>query len=241
MNHQSNQYVYILYNEFVPFVYKIGWTSRTPQKRAEEISQGTGVVGTWKVAHYWFVSDGYWLEQRIFQKFEQYRLPRSEMFHFGGYTVEQIADQISQFINDTGESPKRATEIAIKEKEERKQRKKWEEEQQQAKYTYDAKCHEIKKEISNIIHTNIKNKIKNDPDLKKLFLESVFWWTILGCFVGMFIEHIIGFGILGAIIGCVIYLFEKDKKFHKLQSMYPQQLPDNLEQLIQIKDSISSK
>ncbi|AYO54420.1 GIY-YIG nuclease family protein [Acinetobacter wuhouensis] len=121
----ANQYVYILYNEILyqeynTHIYKIGWTSRTPQIRADEISQGTGVVGKWKVGHQWKVEDGYWLEQRIFKHFSQYRLPYSEQFNFKGQTLEQVAKQISQFINNNGESPKRAAEIA---EEQRKKEK----------------------------------------------------------------------------------------------------------------------
>ena len=128
----ANQYVYILYNEILyqeynTHIYKIGWTSRTPQIRADEISQGTGVVGKWKVGHQWKVEDGHWLEQEIFKHFAQYRLPYSEQFNFKGQTLEKVAEQISRFINNHGESPKRAVEIAAKELAERKQKKKLEE------------------------------------------------------------------------------------------------------------------
>ena len=243
----ANQYVYILYNEILyqeynTHIYKIGWTSRTPQIRADEISQGTGVVGKWKVGHQWKVEDGHWLEQEIFKHFAQYRLPYSEQFNFKGQTLEKVAEQISRFINNHGESPKRAVEIAAKELKERKQKKKLEEEQQRAKYAYDAECNKIKIEIQNIQHSNLEKALKNDSELKKSFFESIFWWAALGGFIGIFaIDYIIGLIIFGAIVGYIFYFLEKDKKYHELKKKYLTHLPGDLEQLKKIRDNIISK
>lgn len=243
----ANQYVYILYNEILyqeynTHIYKIGWTSRTPQIRADEISQGTGVIDRWKVGHQWKVEDGYWLEQEIFKHFAQYRLPYSEQFNFKGQTLEQVAEQISRFINNHGESPKRAAEIAAKELAERKQKKKLEEEQQRAKYAYDAECNKIKIEIQNIQHSNLEKALKNDSELKKSFFESIFWWAALGGFIGIFaIDYIIGLIVFGAIVGYIFYFLEKDKKYHELKKKYLTHLPDDLEQLKKIRDNIISK
>ena len=99
VSNDTNQYVYVLYNESNKFYYKIGWTSRKPQDRANEINRNTGVVGIWEVGHQWKVEDGYWLEQRIFREFSQHRQERKEIFHFPNHAVEQVADKISQFIN----------------------------------------------------------------------------------------------------------------------------------------------
>ena len=242
----ANQYVYILYNEILyqeynTHIYKIGWTSRTPQIRADEISQGTGVVGKWKVGHQWKVEDGHWLEQEIFKHFAQYRLPYSEQFNFKGQTFEKVAEQISRFINNHGESPKRAVEIAAKELAERKQKKKLEEEQQRAKYAYDAECNKIKIEIQNIQHSNLEKALKNDSELKKSFFESIFWWAALGGFIGIFaIDYIIGLIIFGAIVGYIFYFLEKDKKYHELKKKYLTHLPDDLEQLKKIRNEVMS-
>ena len=242
----ANQYVYILYNEILyqeynTHIYKIGWTSRTPQIRAAEISQGTGVVGKWKVGHQWKVEDGHWLEQEIFKHFAQYRLPYSEQFNFKGQTLEKVAEQISRFINNHGESPKRAVEIAAKELAERKQKKKLEEEQQRAKYAYDAECNKIKIEIQNIQHSNLEKALKNDSELKKSFFESIFWWAALGVFIGIFaIDYIIGLIIFGAIVGYIFYFLEKDKKYHELKKKYLTHLPDDLEQLKKIRNEVMS-
>ena len=188
------------------------------------------------------MEDGYWLEQEIFRHFAQYRLPYSEQFNFKGQTLEQVAEQISRFINNHGESPKRAAEIAAKELAERKQKKKLEEEQQRAKYAYDAECNKIKIEIQNIQHSNLEKALKNDSELKKSFFESIFWWAALGGFIGIFaIDYIIGLIVFGAIVGYIFYFLEKDKKYHELKKKYLTHLPDDLEQLKKIRDNIISK
>ena len=241
VSNDTNQYVYVLYNESNKFYYKIGWTSRKPQDRANEINRNTGVVGIWEVGHQWKVEDGYWLEQRIFREFSQHRQERKEIFHFPNHAVEKVAEQISRFINNHGESPKRAVEIAAKELAERKQKKKLEEEQQRAKYAYDAECNKIKIEIQNIQHSNLEKALKNDSELKKSFFESIFWWAALGGFIGIFaIDYIIGLIIFGAIVGYIFYFLEKDKKYHELKKKYLTHLPDDLEQLKKIRNEVMS-
>ena len=216
MSNDTNQYVYVLYNESNKFYYKIGWTSRKPQDRANEINRNTGVVGIWEVGHQWKVEDGYWLEQRIFREFSQHRQERKEIFHFPNHAVEQVADKISQFINISGESPKRAAEIAAKELKERKQKKKLEEEQPRAKYAYDAECNKIKIEIQNIQHSNLEKALKNDTELKEYFYICMFISFIIG--TGISLHNGKGFivwVVLCLIIGWVFYFFKKDSKYHE--------------------------
>ena len=240
VSNDTNQYVYVLYNESNKFYYKIGWTSRKPQDRANEINRNTGVVGIWEVGHQWKVEDGYWLEQRIFREFSQHRQERKEIFHFPNHAVEQVADKISQFINISGESPKRAAEIAAKELKERKQKKKLEEEQQRAKYAYDAECNKIKIEIQNIQHSNLEKALKNDTELKEYFYICMFISFIIG--TGISLHNGKGFivwVVLCLIIGWVFYFFKKDSKYHEIKNKYLTPLSDNLEQLKKIRDEIS--
>lgn len=241
----ANQYVYILYNEilyneYATHIYKIGWTSRTPEIRANEISQGTGVVGRWKVGHQWKVEDGYWLEQKIFKYFSQYRLPYSEQFNFKGQTLEQVAEQISSFINNYGESPKRATEIAEKQYQEDLRKI-------EAQNAYNTECRKIKDEIHQYAHSLIQKEI--DPIELKQKENRIWFYVPLGFFLipyyieenkswivgiisGVFVSFIAGF-ILSII-------FQKDDKQKAIRAKYSkyQNLPDNLEQLKKIRDEI---
>lgn len=262
----ANQYVYILYNEILyqeynTHIYKIGWTSRTPQIRADEISQGTGVVGKWKVGHQWKVEDGYWLEQQIFKHFAQYRLPSSEQFNFRGQTIEQVANKISLFINNNGESPKRAADIAKKKQQqelkEKKQYEKFAQEQRdreikhfekerqeqlkkiEAEKIYAIECEKIRNEINQQIKFLIQEELK----LKKRFYESVIPCVILGCVIGLFADHVIGWGVVGAIVGYFIYISDKNKEESVIEKKYSkyQNLPNNLERLKKTKSELLQK
>lgn len=159
MRQQPNQYVYILYNKYCPFVYKIGYTTRTPEDRARELSKETGTPGNWEVGHKWCVEDGYWLEQRIFAKFKSYRIsPRNEHFEFKGYSVEYVAKLISEFININGESPLEEARKAAEQRrieKEREEQARVEKQQQEAR---EFECNRLIKEIRQQVNIKIKNE-----------------------------------------------------------------------------------
>lgn len=255
----ANQYVYILYNEILykeynTHIYKIGWTTRTPQIRADEISQGTGVVGKWLVGHQWKVEDGYWLEQRIFQHFAQYRLPYSEQFNFKGQTLEQVAEQISRFIHNHGESPKHAAEIAKIQKQHelnlaesiyKKQLRKIEEEK-----FYDTECDRVKEEISNKIQLLIEGEMK--PILEKKEQINRWYYIVIGIIVipwsiedsDFWISGLIGGFFLTFISGFILSkIFENKTHEITIKEKYSkyQILPNDLEKLKKIKKEIFQK
>lgn len=66
-------YVYILTNENIPNLVKIGYTDRTPLERANELSRHTGVPGNWEVYQFWKLPDARIWESRIFEEFKEYR------------------------------------------------------------------------------------------------------------------------------------------------------------------------
>ena len=66
-------YVYILVNQYVPQLVKIGYTDRNPSTRAAELSNTTGVPGKWKVHTSWLLEDAYSCEQKIFLSLASYR------------------------------------------------------------------------------------------------------------------------------------------------------------------------
>ncbi|MEG0343853.1 MAG: GIY-YIG nuclease family protein [Acinetobacter sp.] len=255
----SNQYVYILYNEILyqeynTHIYKIGWTSRTPQIRAAEISQGTGVVGKWKVGHQWKVEDGHWLEQEIFKHFAQYRLPYSEQFNFKGQTLEKVAEQISRFINNHGESPKRAVEIAEKLKQQEREHaaRIYQEELKkiEIKNTYDKECKKIKDEIDQRVYYLIQKEIepielKQKENRMWFYIPLGFFFIpyyvedgkswIAGIILGVFVSFIVGF--------VLSVFFQKDDKQKAIREKYTkyQNLPNDLQKLKTIKNELFHK
>ena len=255
----ANQYVYILYNEILyqeynTHIYKIGWTSRTPQIRADEISQGTGVVGKWKVGHQWKVEDGHWLEQEIFKHFAQYRLPYSEQFNFKGQTLEKVAEQISRFINNHGESPKRAIEIAEKLKQQEREHaaRVYQEELKkiEIKNTYDKECKKIKDEIDQRVYYLIQKEIepielKQKENRMWFYIPLGFFFIpyyvedgkswIAGIVLGVFVSFIVGF--------VLSVFFQKDDKQKAIREKYTkyQNLPNDLQKLKTIKNELFHK
>lgn len=66
-------YVYILVNQYVPTLVKIGHTDRDPHVRAAELSGTTGVPGQWAVKHYWLLENAFQWEQTIFAALRRHR------------------------------------------------------------------------------------------------------------------------------------------------------------------------
>src|SRR3990172_7265074 len=66
-------YLYILVNQYVPTLVKIGYTDRDPHVRAAELSGTTGVPGQWAVTRYWLLENAFQWEQRIFAALRRHR------------------------------------------------------------------------------------------------------------------------------------------------------------------------
>jgi len=64
----ENGFVYVLENILMPGVYKIGFTSGNPDKRAAQISQQYGLPSPFVVVEYWRTKDPFIVEQRIHSK-----------------------------------------------------------------------------------------------------------------------------------------------------------------------------
>jgi len=108
-------YVYVLKNEHIKPV-KIGYTDRTPQERAEELSNFTGVPGKWRVCKSWKLTDAFDWEQRIFRELAKYRTD-GEFFQL---SPEKAIELITLYllnldaINSDGLSQQEVKEIRIR-------------------------------------------------------------------------------------------------------------------------------
>jgi hypothetical protein len=72
--------VYILSNPTQPNLYKIGYTKNTPDERAKQISNATGVALPYKVEWAFHCYDGFGLEQEVHHKLEANRLNSNREF-----------------------------------------------------------------------------------------------------------------------------------------------------------------
>jgi len=77
-------FVYILVNEYMPDVYKVGCTERSPHERAAELSKGTGVPDPFQVLCYMEVRDFQSVERALHAWLAQFRISDNrEFFHHG--------------------------------------------------------------------------------------------------------------------------------------------------------------
>ena len=75
-----DSWVYILSNPTQPNLYKIGYTKNTPDERAKQISNATGVALPYKVEWAFHCYDGFGLEQEVHHKLEANRLNNNREF-----------------------------------------------------------------------------------------------------------------------------------------------------------------
>lgn len=69
----ANGFIYVLKNPHMPSLVKIGYTERSPDVRAIELSQHTGVPGNFSVVKSWLVKDAATYEKRIFTALTAHR------------------------------------------------------------------------------------------------------------------------------------------------------------------------
>ncbi len=76
-------FVYILTNEFMPGVFKIGCTERSPHKRAAELSAPTGVPAPFKVLCFIECEDFQKVERQIHGWMAEHRISNNREFFSG--------------------------------------------------------------------------------------------------------------------------------------------------------------
>ena len=75
-------WVYVLGNECMPGIYKIGMTTNDPNIRAKEISQGTGVPSPYSVIRSYFSESPREDELVIHEELSEYRFNPNREFFF---------------------------------------------------------------------------------------------------------------------------------------------------------------
>lgn len=77
-------FVYILGNEYMPDVYKVGFTERAPHQRAADLSGSTGVPAPFKVLCFIEVVDAQAVERAAHHHLARFRINDArEFFHHG--------------------------------------------------------------------------------------------------------------------------------------------------------------
>jgi len=79
-NGDYDSWVYVLSNPTIPNMFKIGYTKNTPDERANQISNSTGVALPYKVEWAFHCYDGFGLEQEVHHKLDAYRVNNNREF-----------------------------------------------------------------------------------------------------------------------------------------------------------------
>lgn len=88
-------FVYCLGNDAIPDLLKIGFTTRSPMQRAEELSRASGVPKAFEVYFYIEIQNPADVESRIHRALDNYRLNgRREFFSVSDETVLELFEKI---------------------------------------------------------------------------------------------------------------------------------------------------
>lgn len=110
-------FVYVMQNDAMDGIYKIGVTSRPVFKRAEELSIGTGVPAPYSPAYYLETSEARILEKRVHEALASYRTnPFREFFRCPlKMVIEEIRaqceDALAEYVSDMAEEAMRPGSI----------------------------------------------------------------------------------------------------------------------------------
>ena len=89
---EGDQWVYVLENEVSPGLLKIGYTKLTPDERAKQISNATGVPLPYKVAWAYRCFNGELLEGEVHHALKKYRVNNQREFF--SIDLETVKDTI---------------------------------------------------------------------------------------------------------------------------------------------------
>jgi predicted transport protein len=110
-------YIYILFNRAFQYdQYKIGMTTKKPEDRAREISNGTGVPRAFEVLYEQKVVDCQRAERLLHQKLHKYRSTGNrEFFQIPIKTAIKAAEDVADEVGRVDEQTKEATPVPVAE------------------------------------------------------------------------------------------------------------------------------
>ncbi len=91
----AHGFVYVLSNESMPGIYKIGFTSKHPKERMEELSRATACPTPFEMLAFIGCADASWTERQIHKNLEEYRV--NEKREFFKVRPQLIQDQLHRY------------------------------------------------------------------------------------------------------------------------------------------------
>lgn len=91
-------YVYLLKNEAMPGIYKIGMTNRTVEERVKELSLSTSIPLPFEVVCSVEVDNAAEAEGELHEEFEEFRISKSrEFFKFDNLKIKSVIDSFAGY------------------------------------------------------------------------------------------------------------------------------------------------
>ncbi|MEM8184028.1 GIY-YIG nuclease family protein [Morganella morganii subsp. sibonii] len=91
-------WVYVLSNEFMPGIYKVGMTTTSPEIRAKELSSATGVPAKFKIEESYYSNDPLGDERLIHQYLADCRVNESREFFKGDLErILSVCNDVTEF------------------------------------------------------------------------------------------------------------------------------------------------
>lgn len=85
---ENQEYLYVMVNPaHKTGLFKVGYTTRTPEERARELSSNTANPAHYLVVESWQVKDGKMAEKEVHRKLDKYRLAGNREFFQVGYEI----------------------------------------------------------------------------------------------------------------------------------------------------------
>ncbi len=92
---EGDQWVYVLKNSSMPGLYKVGYTKLTPEERAKQLSNATGVPVPYEVAWAYRCFNGELLESEVHHAMKPYRVNNQrEFFRIRLGDIQEIVEKI---------------------------------------------------------------------------------------------------------------------------------------------------
>ena len=92
---EGDQWVYVLRNSSMPGLYKVGYTKLTPDERAKQLSNATGVPVPYEVAWAYRCYNGELLEGEVHHALKKYRVNNArEFFQIDLESVKETVNKI---------------------------------------------------------------------------------------------------------------------------------------------------
>ena len=92
---RASEYVYVLVNQSMPNMVKIGMTTTTPTQRAHEISRATGVATPWIPVFEFRCLRSDLLEAEVHEYLHAHRVNKHrEMFSIDSHTAQKVIEEL---------------------------------------------------------------------------------------------------------------------------------------------------